>query len=125
MLQLLVDRGAPPEQTDGAVRALVAQRASAVGRRLDDTASAMVALNAYAATEHLAPSNVTVSAGGTTIGTAAFGSDAGSRTFTQPAENLGAAPLTISSTGGTAHYVVLYTYPVAAGRAGRARGACA
>ena len=122
MLQLLVDRGAPPEQTDGAVRALVAQTCKCGWPTLDDTASAMVALNAYAATEHLAPSNVTVSAGGTTIGTAAFGSDAGSRTFTQPADKLGAAPLTISSSGGAAHYVVLYTYPTPPGAAGQLAG---
>ncbi len=122
MLQLMIERKSPADQIDGAVRALVAQSCKCGWPTLDDTASAMIALDAFAATEHLTPSNVAVSAGGTSIGNASFGSDAGSRTFTQAAAKLGAGPLSIVASGGAAHYVVLYTYPTPPGGGGQLAG---
>ena len=54
----------------------------------DGTASALVALAAYAATERLAPGSATASIGNRTIASASFGSTAASQTFTLPASSL-------------------------------------
>ena len=128
MLQLLLERRAPAEQLDGAVRALVAQQCKCGWPTTDGTAAAVTALSAYAATEQLAPGMVTATLGDRTIGTAHFGSTASSQTFTVPASSLPqTAPLKIrvalsaprATPGGgegghaTIHYIVLYTYPVA------------
>jgi uncharacterized protein YfaS (alpha-2-macroglobulin family) len=131
MLQLMLERHAPAEQLDGAVRALVAQQCRCGWPTSSDTASAVMALSAYAATEKLAPGTATASVGDKTIGTATFGSTASSQTFTVAASSLPAnAPLRVilsearsaqSKNEGrraTAHYIVLYTYPVAPDAAG-------
>ena len=131
MLQLLLERHAPVEQLDGAVRALVAQQCKCGWPTTDDTASAVIALSAYAATERLTPGVATATVGDRTIGTARFGSTASSQTFSVAAATLPAnSPLVILSNSrvtpsnsrvtlsgvegrhGTAHYIVLYTYPV-------------
>jgi alpha-2-macroglobulin len=112
MLQLLLERHAPPEQVDGAVRALVAQQCRCGWPTTDDTASALVALSAYAATERLAPGTATATVGNVTIGTAQFGSTASSQTFSVAASSLHGDSLMVRSSSGAVHYVVLYTYPV-------------
>ena len=109
MLQLMLERHAPSEQLDGAVRALVAQQCRCGWPTTQDTASALVALSAYAATEHLTPGTATASVGGRTIGTATFGSTASSQTLNVPASSLRGNALVIA---GRVHYMVLYTYPV-------------
>jgi alpha-2-macroglobulin len=141
MLALLIERHAPQEQLDGAVRALVAQQCRCGWPTTYDTANAVMALTAYTATEKLVPSTATATIGTTTIGTATFGSTASSQTFTVPASTLPPnTPLHISLTAtknitaansvtlslskgdtaehGTVHYLVLYTYPVPANAPG-------
>ena len=112
MLQLLLQRHAPVEQLDGAVRELVAQQCKCGWPTLNDTAQAMIALSAYAATEKLAPSSATVTVGGATVASASFGSTASSQTFTLPASSLHGDAVSIASKGGRVHYTLLYTYPV-------------
>jgi uncharacterized protein YfaS (alpha-2-macroglobulin family) len=111
MLQLLVERRAPAERLDGAVRALMAQQCKCGWGTSDNTASALVALSAYAATERLAPGSATASVGDRTIGSARFGATAASQTFTVPAASLHGDRILITSTG-VLHYTLLYTYPV-------------
>jgi uncharacterized protein YfaS (alpha-2-macroglobulin family) len=131
MLQLLLERRAPPEQLDGAVRALVAQQCRCGWPTTSDTASALVALAAYAATEKFTPGTATATVGNQTIGTARFDATASSETFTIAASSLPAnspiritlrpvslSPPTSLSTGSVegghaiVHYMLLYTYPV-------------
>lgn len=125
MLQLLLERHAAADRLDGAVRALVAQQCKCGWPTVDDTAAAVTALAAYAANERLMPSNATATVGDRTIGSAAFGSTASSQTFTVAVSSLPKnAPLRVSLRGDgnaalkgsppTLHYLVLYTYPVAA-----------
>ena len=73
MLQLLIERRAPAEQIDGAVRALVAQQCKCGWPTTDDTASALTALSAYAATEQLTPSTATAMVGDRTVVSVKFG----------------------------------------------------
>jgi alpha-2-macroglobulin len=120
MLQLMLERHEPAEEVAGAVRALVAQQCRCGWPTSNDTASAVMALSAYAATEKLAPRTATASVGDQTIGTATFGSTASSRTFTVAASSLPAnMPLRVAlrqaqgdTKIGAVHYIVLYTYPV-------------
>ena len=112
MLALLLEQHAPSEQLDGAVRALVAQQCRCGWPTTDDTAAAVTALAAYAATERLAPATATATLGGRTVGSARFGSTASSQTFTVAASSLRGDAIQIVSQGGVAHYLVLYTYPV-------------
>ena len=114
MLQLLLEQHASVEKLDGAVRALVSQQCKCGWPTTDDTASAVTALSAYAATERLTPGSASATAGGRTIGTARFGNTASSQTFTVPASELsGANSVAVTmSNGGTVHYLMLYTYPV-------------
>jgi uncharacterized protein YfaS (alpha-2-macroglobulin family) len=124
MLQLLLERAAAPERLDGALRALFAQRCRCGWPTTDDTASALVALSAYAATERLAPAQATATVGGASVASARFGSVASSQTFTLPASSLHGDAILIRNTpqagsrGSPLHYVVLYTYPVPAGAPG-------
>jgi uncharacterized protein YfaS (alpha-2-macroglobulin family) len=112
MLQLLLERHAPVEQLDGAVRALVAQQCKCGWPTSSDTAAALTALSAYARTERLAPGSGTVTASGATVASARFGSTASSNTFTVAASSLHGNALVVNATGSTVHYVVLYTYTV-------------
>jgi alpha-2-macroglobulin len=112
MLQLMLARHSPPEQLDGAVRALVAQQCNCGWPTLDTTASALEALSAYAATEHLGPASATVTSGGKTVASAQFGSTASSQSFTLSAAAAGAGPVVVTAGGGTVHYTLLYTYNV-------------
>jgi len=118
MLQLLIDRHSSAELQDGAVRALVAQQCRCGWPTLDDTASALTALAAYAATEHLGPATAGVTVGGKSVATAQFGSTASSQTFTLPVSSLSGDAAVVTATGGTVHYTVLYTYDVPANAAG-------
>jgi alpha-2-macroglobulin len=115
MLQLLVERHAAADQTDGAVRALVAQQCRCGWPTADDTASALTALSAYAATERLSPGTATATVNGHEIAQARFGTTASSQAFTVEASALKAASAIVvtSSLGGRTHYTLLYTYPVA------------
>jgi alpha-2-macroglobulin len=110
MLQLMLERHAPSEQIDGAVRALMAQQCRCGWAAADDAASALVALSAYAATERLVPSTATATVGGQTVATARFGSTASAQTVTLPVSTLQGKKIAIQ--GATVHYTVLYTYPV-------------
>jgi uncharacterized protein YfaS (alpha-2-macroglobulin family) len=117
MLQLLLERRASAELLDGAVRALVAQQCKCGWPTTDDTASAVTALSAYAATERLTPGTATAMVGNRTIGTARFDSTASSQTFTVPASELHGDSVVVTPSGvagrrGTIHYLILYTYPV-------------
>lgn len=115
MLQLLLERHAPSEQIDGAVRSLVAQQCKCGWPTTDDTASAVTALSAYAATERLETGSATASVGDRKIGTVSFGSTASSQMFEVAASSLPAnVPLSITTSAGRVHYLVLYTYPVPA-----------
>ncbi len=118
MLQLLIERHVPVEQLDGAVRQLVAQQCRCGWPTVDDTASATMALSAYAATEHLGTASATVTAGGATIASSQFGSVASSQSVTIPAGSVKGGALEVAAQGGTVHYVVLYSYPVPANAPG-------
>ncbi|MBV9720005.1 MAG: Ig-like domain-containing protein [Candidatus Eremiobacteraeota bacterium] len=118
MLELLLDRHAPADRLDGAIRSLIAQRCRCGWPTTDDTAAALVALQAYAAGERLAPATVSAKVGDRTIGTARFGATASSQTFSVAADSLQGGTLAIVPTAGTVYYVVLYTYPVAANSPG-------
>lgn len=118
MLQLLLERHAPSEQLDGAVRALAAQRCKCGWPTIADTASALTALAAYARGEHLGPATATVVAGGATVASASFAGTASSQTFTLKASTLHAGGLSIRAQRGTVHYTLLYTYDVPAGAPG-------
>jgi alpha-2-macroglobulin len=109
MLQLLIERGAPGEQIDGAVRALVAQQCKCGWPTTDDTASALTALSAYAATEHFTPSTATAMVGDRTVVSVKFGRTASSQTITVAGSSLQGKSVMIE---GNAHYTLLYTYPV-------------
>jgi uncharacterized protein YfaS (alpha-2-macroglobulin family) len=109
MLQLLIERRAPAEQIDGAVRALVAQQCKCGWPTTADTASALTALSAYAATERLTPSTVTAMVGDRTVVSVKFGRTASSQTIAVDASSLNGKAVAIE---GNAHYTLLYTYPV-------------
>jgi uncharacterized protein YfaS (alpha-2-macroglobulin family) len=122
MLRLLVERGASAEETDGAVRALVAQQCNCGWGSLASTASAVEALAEYAAHEHLAPFNASVLAGTRSLATVTFGNSALSRTVVVPASSIGAKQLAFHSSRGTLHYALLYTYPVRSDAPGELAG---
>ncbi|MBV8489903.1 MAG: alpha-2-macroglobulin family protein, partial [Candidatus Eremiobacteraeota bacterium] len=76
MLLLLLDRHAPVEQLDGAVRALVAQQCKCGWQTMYQNATALMALSAYAAVDKPAAGTATVKVGDATVVTAQFGSTA-------------------------------------------------
>lgn len=113
MLQLLVQRGAPADETDGAVRALAAQSCACGWPTLDAAAQAMNAIADYASHEKTMPFDATVGGAGMPSKTVHFGAAATSQAFSVDASTLRKGALTIAARGGgTVHYVVLYTYPV-------------
>jgi uncharacterized protein YfaS (alpha-2-macroglobulin family) len=97
---------------------LVAQQCRCGWATADDTAAAVTALGAYAAGERITAGTVSVRVGDQTIGTARFDTTASSQTFTAAASSLHGTALTIVPTSGTTHYLMLYTYPVAANAPG-------
>jgi len=113
MLQLLLERHAPVEQLDGAVRALVAQQCKCGWPTSSDTAAALTALSAYARTERLTSADARVTVGNATVASAHFGATASSQTWKLPASSLRGNAAGVAATAGTVHYVLLYTYPVA------------
>ncbi|MEO9262673.1 MAG: alpha-2-macroglobulin family protein, partial [Candidatus Baltobacteraceae bacterium] len=110
MLRLLLQRHAPVEQTDGAVRALVTQQCSCGWPTIDMTASAVRALDTYAEKEPVQASTATVTIADHRVGSASFGSTASSHTFTADTVSLHGSSIEIRSSGGRVHYTVLYTY---------------
>lgn len=112
MLQLLLQRHAPVEQTDGAVRALVAQQCRCGWPTPDDAAAALTALSTYARNEHLGPAKATAAAGTSTVASASFGATASSQSFSMAAAALRGGDLTVRASTGTVHYTLVYTYPV-------------
>lgn len=110
MLQLLLARGAPAEQLDGAVRALVAQQCHCGWPTLADAAAALAALSAYAAEVKPVAGTATARVGTRTIGTVRFDNTASSQTFTVDAASLSGNAVNVEGSG--AFYTVLYTYPV-------------
>lgn len=112
MLQLLVARAATADEIDGALTALVSQQCRCGWGSLVGTASAVEALADYATHERLVPFTATVTADGKTLAQARFGSTAGVQTVRVPASSVRAGALAFSSSGGTLHYALLYTYPV-------------
>jgi uncharacterized protein YfaS (alpha-2-macroglobulin family) len=109
MLALLIERRAPAEQIDGAVRALVAQQCRCGWPTSSDTAAALTALSAYAATERLTPSTASAKVGDRTLVSVKFGRTASSQTIVVDAASLNGKAVAIE---GNAHYTLLYTYPV-------------
>ncbi len=122
MLQLLLERKASVDEIDGAVRALAVQACKCGWPTLDAAADAMTAMSAYAAHEKLASFDADVSAGGTALLTVHFGTDASSQTANLAASSLKPGALSIESKGGTVHYAIVYTYPVAANAPGQLAG---
>jgi alpha-2-macroglobulin len=109
----MIERRAPADRLDGAVRALMAQGCRCGWPFAANAAAALSALTAYAAVSPPAPGRATVTVGSDTIATADFGSTAASKTFTVSASSLPKnQPMNIAASG-IAHYAVLYTYPVA------------
>jgi uncharacterized protein YfaS (alpha-2-macroglobulin family) len=123
MVRLLVERGASADEVDGALRALVAQQCRCGWGTLAGTASAVEALSEYAAHERLVPFAASVSAGTRTIATVRFNTTASSQTLVLPASSIAARQLTFSASGGgTLHYALLYTYPIAKNAPGELAG---
>ena len=123
-LELLVARGAPVEDQDRALRALVAQSCRCGWPSLGDTAAALRAISAYASNESTPRFTAEIAIDGKTVGTASFTSAAASKTFALPLSLAsGKHSLTLSKTGtGTLHYVVSYTYNLNANAPGRLNG---
>ncbi|HEY5427252.1 MAG TPA: hypothetical protein VIJ77_11935, partial [Candidatus Tumulicola sp.] len=113
MLQLLIERHAPVEQLDGAVRALVAQQCKCGWPTTADTASALTALAAYARNERLGPATASVTVGSAPIAGVSFGPTALSQTFTFKASGLHGNAVVVRALRGAVHYTLLYTYDVA------------
>ncbi len=122
MLRLLVESGASADETDGAVRALVAQQCGCGWGSLTSTASAVEALAEYASHEHLVPFSASVLAGTHALASATFGKSASSQTVAVPASSIDARQLAFHSSGGTLHYALLYTYPVSGDAPGELAG---
>jgi hypothetical protein len=112
MLQLMLERHAPVEQLDGAVRALIAQQCRCGWPTSGDTASALSALAAYARTERVGPATATVTVGNAQVASASFGATAASQTFTLPASALHGGAVVVRAQPGDVHYTLLYTYDV-------------
>lgn len=113
MLDLLVAQRADTTEIDGAVRALVSQQCGCGWGTLVGTAAAVRALSAYAQSEHLSPMGASVWAGNRRLASAHFGSTSGSLRIALSAASIHAAALSFRASGGTLHYSLLYTYPVA------------
>jgi len=111
MLELLIERHAPAEEIDGAVRALVAQQCRCGWPTISDAATAIAALSGYVAGERLVPAYATARIGNRVVGSVRFGSVASSQTFTVNADALAGNALVVQ--GPSVYYTVLYTYPVA------------
>ena len=86
-----VDRGAPPEQTDGAVRALVAQTCKCGGRRWTTPRRRWSRSTPTPPPNISAPASAGVAVGSKTIASATFGSTALS-TFNVPVSSLSGQP---------------------------------
>lgn len=124
-LALLVARGASTDDQDRALRALSAQSCRCGWPALSDTASALEAIGAYAATEGGPPNfSVAFVVDGKTVGSAGpINKAAATQVFVLPKLTKGAHTLTLRKNGsGILHYVVSYTYTLDANAPGRLSG---
>ena len=124
-VELLVARRAPAADTDRAVQALIAQGCRCGWPGLGDTASALGAVAAYAATQRSAPNfTATVSVDGKAAGSARFnGFSAPAHTFEVRGLSPGPHTIALRRTGnGTLHYLLSYTYTLPANAPGRLEG---
>jgi uncharacterized protein YfaS (alpha-2-macroglobulin family) len=119
MVQLLVDRKAPPDQLDGATRALLAQACHCGWPTVEGTASAMEALDATAKREPPVAMNVSATSGSTQLGGATLTSAPTSKTFTFASSQATASSIHLTASAGTLHYIVQYTYVVPNDSAGQ------
>jgi uncharacterized protein YfaS (alpha-2-macroglobulin family) len=123
MLALLVERNADSNTQGGAVAALLAQSCKCGWPTLADSAEASQALAEYAAHEKLVPFIATISAAGSQLAKITFAAVPSGRTIALPAATLrGARTIDVSAGGGTLHYAMLYTYPVASNAPGQLAG---
>ncbi len=123
-LELLVTRGAPAEDQDRALRALVAQSCRCGWPSLADTAAALRAIGTYAQHESVPNFTAELLVDGKRAGSASFRSAAASKTFVLPLSlTAGNHTLTLRKTGsGMLHYIVSYTYKLGADAPGRLSG---
>lgn len=124
-LELLAARGAPAADEDRALQALVAQQCKCGWPGIRDTAAALEAIVAYAGTQRSVPDfTAQVDVDGKVAGTAKFsGFSAPPRTFTLSDLSRGPHTIVLRKTGtGTLHYVLAYTYALAANAPGRLSG---
>lgn len=112
MLQLLLDRHAPAEQTDGAARQLLEQQCHCGWPTIEGTAAAVIALDVYGAHQPPVAMNVNAMSGTTNLGSAAFTSSPATKTFVIPSSRVSSPTIHLTASAGTLHYVVQYTYPV-------------
>jgi uncharacterized protein YfaS (alpha-2-macroglobulin family) len=111
MLQLMLDRHAPGDQIDGAARQLLDQKCQCGWPTMEGTASAVVALDAYGKAEPPAAMTVNATSGTATLGSTTFTNAPASKTFTFDSSKASGA-VHLTSTAGTLHYIVSYTYAV-------------
>ena len=122
-LGLLVARGAPADDQDRALRALLAQACRCGWPALSDTAIALEAIAAYAAREASPNFTAQLTLDGRPYASARFNGYAAAKTFTLAALSKGSHALALTKSGsGTLHYVVSYTYRLDATAPGRMNG---
>ena len=124
-LELLTARGAAPGDLDRAFRALLAQQCRCGWPALSDTASALQAIVAYAATQTGPPNfSVTFLVDGKAIGAARrLTAATPATTFVLPKLAQGSHTLALQKTGsGMLHYVVSYKYTLDGSAPGRLNG---
>ncbi|HEX5275278.1 MAG TPA: Ig-like domain-containing protein [Candidatus Rubrimentiphilum sp.] len=123
-LELLMARGAAPEDQDRALRALVAQSCRCGWPSLSDTAAALHAIELYAQRETIPNFTAELFLDGKRVGSASFKSASASKTFALPLSlAAGNHTLTLRKNGsGTLHYVVSYMYKLSANAPGRLSG---
>ncbi|HET9392924.1 MAG TPA: Ig-like domain-containing protein [Candidatus Rubrimentiphilum sp.] len=124
-LELLVARGAAAGDLDRALKALLAQQCRCGWPALSDAASALHAVVAYSATETGPPNfSLSVTVDGKAVSAARRITGATpAATIALPKLAAGSHTLALQKTGtGTLHYVVSYTYSLAANAPGRLNG---
>jgi len=123
-VELLSARGAGTNDQDRALRALVAQSCRCGWPALSDTAAALTAIVAYSVQTQAPNFAVAITVDGKTVATGGpFNYAAATRTFTLPALSKGSHALVLRKSGsGVLHYVVSYTYKLAANAPGRLSG---
>jgi uncharacterized protein YfaS (alpha-2-macroglobulin family) len=122
-LELLAARGAPAEDRDRALRALLAQSCRCGWPSLSDTAAALRAISAFASRESAANFTAELLVDGKTVGSGTFRGSSASKTIALPALSPGNHVLALRKSGsGTLHYVVSYSYQLGTDAPGRFNG---